>query len=51
MDVVSVGMYYTQGLRLTAGLYVAFLVLATMGFFSWRQSMRERLAAAPLASA
>lgn len=39
-DIVYVGMYLSQGLRLTAGLYLAFLVLATMGFFSWRASYR-----------
>lgn len=46
VDVVYIGMYASQGLRLTAGLYAAFLVLATLGFFSWRQSLRARLAAA-----
>jgi nicotinamide mononucleotide transporter len=45
VDVVYVGMYFSQGLRLTAGLYAAFLVLATLGFFSWRTSLRTRLAA------
>lgn len=44
VDVVYIGMYASQGLRLTAGLYAAFLVLATLGFFSWRQSLRARLA-------
>jgi nicotinamide mononucleotide transporter len=44
VDVVYIGMYFSQGLRLTAGLYAAFLVLATLGYFSWRRSLRERLA-------
>ncbi|MEX2181281.1 MAG: nicotinamide riboside transporter PnuC [Gemmatimonadaceae bacterium] len=44
VDVVYIGMYVTQGLRLTAGLYAAFLVLATLGYLSWRRSLRERLA-------
>jgi nicotinamide mononucleotide transporter len=51
VDVVYIWMYFSQGLRLTAGLYAAFLVLATLGYFSWRTSLRSRLAAdaAPLA--
>ncbi len=44
-DVVYIGMYLSQGLALTAGLYAAFLVLATMGFFSWRASFRAQHAA------
>lgn len=48
VDVVYIGMYFSQGLRLTAGLYAAFLVLATLGFFSWRTSLRARLAAGPV---
>lgn len=45
VDVVYIGMYFSQGLRLTAGLYAAFLVLATLGYFSWRTSLRARLTA------
>lgn len=45
VDVVYIAMYFSQGLRLTAGLYAAFLVLATLGYFSWRKSLRSRLAA------
>ena len=45
LNVVYIGMYYSQGLRPTAGLYVAFFVLALMGFVSWRRSLRARLAA------
>jgi len=51
VDVVYIGMYFSQGLRLTAGLYAAFLVLATLGYFSWRQSLRDRLAAEAAAAA
>lgn len=43
LNVVYVGMYFSQGLRLTAGLYVVFFVLATMGFVQWRRSLRARL--------
>ena len=49
-DVVYIGMYLSQGLVLTAGLYAAFLVLATMGFFSWRASLRAQTAAAAAAA-
>lgn len=46
VNVVYIGMYLSQGLRLTAGLYVAFLVLAVLGYRSWRRSLAARLAAA-----
>jgi nicotinamide mononucleotide transporter len=40
VDVVYVAMYASQGLYPTAGLYAAFLVLATRGYREWRASMR-----------
>ena len=40
VDVVYVPMFYTQALYATAMLYAAFLVLAVMGFFEWRRSLR-----------
>lgn len=46
VDVVYVAMYASQGLYPTAGLYAAFLVLATLGYREWRASMREGGAAA-----
>ena len=39
VDVVYVAMYVSQGLFPTAGLYAAFLVLATFGYREWRTSM------------
>lgn len=45
VNVVYIGMYLTQGLALTAVLYVAFLVLAILGFRSWRASLQQRWAA------
>jgi nicotinamide mononucleotide transporter len=39
VDVLSVGMYLAKQARLTALLYVVFLVLATRGFFSWKRSL------------
>jgi nicotinamide mononucleotide transporter len=50
VDVVYVWMYFSQGMRPTAGLYAAFLVLAIVGYFSWRTSLRARLAAESLAA-
>lgn len=44
LNVVYVGMYFSQGLRLTSGLYVVFFVLAAMGFVQWRRSLQARLA-------
>jgi len=38
VDVVYVAMYVSQGLLPTAGLYAAFLVLATFGYREWRAS-------------
>ena len=39
VDVVYVAMYVSQGLLPTAGLYAAFLVLASFGYREWRASM------------
>jgi nicotinamide mononucleotide transporter len=41
VDVFYVGMFLYKGLYLTAALYAVFLVLAVMGFLSWRRSMEE----------
>jgi nicotinamide mononucleotide transporter len=46
VDVVYVGMFLSQGLVLTAALYGTYLVLATLGYFSWRASLRAREALA-----
>jgi nicotinamide mononucleotide transporter len=42
VDVLGVAVYWAKGLKPTAVLYAIFLVLATIGFFQWRQSMRAR---------
>ena len=39
VDVVYVAIYASQRLYPTAGLYAAFLVLATLGYREWRASM------------
>lgn len=38
VDVVSIGLYLAKSLYLTAGLYVVFLMMATLGYFAWRKS-------------
>jgi nicotinamide mononucleotide transporter len=48
IDVFYVGMFVFKGLRLTAFNYAIYLVLAVMGYVSWRKSQREQsLTAAP----
>lgn len=39
VDVVAVFIYWYKGLYLTTGLYLIFLVLATMGYFAWRKTL------------
>ncbi|HEX8200841.1 MAG TPA: nicotinamide riboside transporter PnuC [Isosphaeraceae bacterium] len=40
VDIVSIGMYVSKRLNLTAGLYVVFLVLAVQGYLAWRRTPR-----------
>lgn len=39
VDVVAIAVYWSRGLRLTAALYVVFLVLAGLGLRSWSRSL------------
>lgn len=41
IDVLSIGVYLDRELYLTAGLYVAFLVLAIMGLIAWGRAARS----------
>lgn len=41
IDVLSVGVYVSRELYLTAGLYVVFLVLATLGLIGWARAARS----------
>ena len=41
VDVFYVGMFIFKGLYPTAALYAVFLILAVMGFLSWRRTMAE----------
>ena len=40
VDVLSIGIYVYKEVYLTAGLYVVFLVLATLGLIAWRRALR-----------
>jgi nicotinamide mononucleotide transporter len=42
VDVVYIGMFLYKALYLTAGLYVVFLVLSTMGYRDWRRAYSRR---------
>jgi len=46
IDVVSVGVYWAQGLPLYAGLYFVYLAMAVAGWRSWKRSMSLTTAAA-----
>lgn len=41
VNTVAVGVYWVKDLRLTAGLYVVFWVMALWGWREWRQTMRR----------
>jgi nicotinamide mononucleotide transporter len=41
INVLSIGVYLNRELYLTAGLYVAFLVLATAGLIAWAKAARS----------
>lgn len=45
VNVVMVGMMVSQGLVPTAALYAVYIVLAGLGYVSWRASLRAREAA------
>lgn len=39
VDVVAIGIYWYKELHLTCGLYAVFLMLASLGWFSWKKSI------------
>ena len=43
VNVVSVGLYVSQGLVQTTGLYVVYLVMAIVGYRAWKRSVAERV--------
>lgn len=43
VDVVAIGIYSYKGLYFTSALYVAFLVMAIIGYFEWRKTFKAEL--------
>ena len=41
MDVIAIFVYLAKGLAVTSGLYVVFLVLATMGLYAWYKDWKK----------
>lgn len=41
VDVMAIGVYWVKDLHVTSGLYLVFLVLATMGLIQWKKDMRK----------
>ena len=42
VDFVAIGIYLHKDLRMTATLYLAFLILASIGLFTWRRRLHEQ---------
>ena len=42
VDVLCIGIYFAKGLHITTALYVAYLLLATAGWFNWKKLYREQ---------
>jgi nicotinamide mononucleotide transporter len=42
VNVASIGLYVSQGLVQTTGLYVVYLVMAIVGYRAWRRSLAAR---------
>lgn len=51
VDVVAIGVYFFKQRYLTTGLYSVFLVLAAIGFFEWRKSVRPQLGSISMGAA
>jgi len=43
MDVIAIGVYFAKGLLVTSGLYVVFLVLATLGGIKWYNDYKNQM--------
>ncbi|MDO1444733.1 nicotinamide riboside transporter PnuC [Rhodocytophaga aerolata] len=41
VDIIYIPLFFFRGLHLTSLLYIAYLVLATMGYILWRRSMLQ----------
>lgn len=42
MDVLAIGVYFAKGLVVTSGLYVLFLILASMGGIEWYRDWKRQ---------
>lgn len=42
VDIIAIGLYWYKGVALVAVLYAMFLVLATRGYITWRQTYRRQ---------
>ncbi len=42
VDLLAIGLYWTKGLQLTAGLYVIFLFLSGLGLYQWARNYRQQ---------
>jgi nicotinamide mononucleotide transporter len=47
VDVVAIGLYFSQGLYLTSGLYGLFLAMCVWGYVEWRRDISAAAPAAP----
>lgn len=50
VDILAIGLFIKKGLQPTAALYAVFLVLATIGLFSWLAARRQQESTAAFAS-
>ncbi len=46
VDLLAIGLYWAKELQPTAALYFVFLILATVGYFNWRQTYKSAKATA-----
>ncbi|NQX94094.1 MAG: nicotinamide mononucleotide transporter [Erythrobacter sp.] len=47
IDVVAIWLFYTRELEATSGLYVVFLIMASVGLWQWVQSARVSVESGP----
>ena len=47
VDAVAVGLYWSQGFRPTAALFVLYVVIAVRGYFAWRADLARESVPAP----
>jgi nicotinamide mononucleotide transporter len=43
IDLVSIPLYLNRGLEMTALLFAAYVIIAVLGFFRWRQHYRQQV--------